>query len=111
MAQRKPTNIIQMEVNIRNIEQMTEFVRFFSKSSIEFTPKNDDFLNLLYKAISSGSILPSWLDSSIFQYYLHELIEIYPEDNNLKRYVKGYNEFDANDIEECSGLVAAVSSR
>lgn len=75
---------------------MIQFVRFFSKSSIEFTPKNDDFINLLYKAIQSGNILPSWLDGCIMQSYLNELIEMYPEDNTLKRYVKGYNNSDAD---------------
>lgn len=75
---------------------MIQFVRFFSKSSIEFNPKNDDFINLLYKAICSGNILPSWLDNSIFQDYLQDLIQMYPEDNSLKRYVKGYNNSDAD---------------
>ena len=89
-----------MEVKIRNIEQMTEFVRFFSKSSIEFTPTNDDFLNLLYKAISSGNILSSWLISPIFQCYVEELIQIYPEDNTLKRYIKGYKTSESEDMLE-----------
>jgi hypothetical protein len=89
-----------MEVTIRNIEQMTEFVRFFSKSSIEFTPKNDDFINLLYKAISSGSILPTWLSSQIFQDYVEEMIQMYPEDTTLKRYIKGYTTSDAEDMLE-----------
>ena len=89
-----------MDIRLRTIEDMIQFVRFFSKSSIEFTPKNDDFINLLYKAISSGNILPSWLDGCIMQSYLNELIEMYPEDNSLKRYVKGYNNSDADTMLE-----------
>jgi hypothetical protein len=85
-----------MDIRLRTVEDVVQFVRFFSKSSIEFTPKNDDFINLLYKAICSGNILPSWLDDCIFQSYLNELIEMYPEDNMLKRYVKGYNHSDVD---------------
>jgi hypothetical protein len=87
-----------MEVILRNTEEVVHFVRFLSKSTIEFTPKNDDFQNLLYKAICSGNILPSWLNSPIFQYYLEQIILMYPEDNTLKRYIKGYSTSDAEDM-------------
>jgi len=90
-AQRKPTNICQMDIKINNTDDLIQFVRFFSKTTLEFIPKDEEaFASLLYEAICSGSILPSWLNNSTFQKYLNQLIMLHPEDYRLKRCSKGY---------------------
>lgn len=83
-----------MEVKINNTDDVIQFVRFFSKTTLEFIPKDQErFLHLLYEAICSGSILPSWLNNSTFQNYVNLLILTHPEDNGLKRCAKGYTHY------------------
>ena len=85
-----------MELKIKTADDVTQFVRFFSKSTLKFIPA-DDFLPLLYEAICSGSILPSWLNN--FQNYMNQLILDHPEDQNLRRFIKGYvNDSDADEL-------------
>lgn len=79
-----------MELQINTIEELTQFIRIFSKSTLEFTPKNENFIDLLYKAIYSGNILPSWLSNSTCQKYVNQLILAHPEEQYLKKFVKGY---------------------
>lgn len=83
-----------MEVKINNTDDVIQFVRFFSKTTLEFIPKDEEkFLHLLYEAICSGSILPSWLNNSTFQNYVNLLILTHPEDHVLKRCAKGYTHY------------------
>jgi hypothetical protein len=86
-----------MEIQINTADDVIQFVRFFSKSTLEFIPKND-FSFLLYEAIRSGNLLPSWLNNSTFQNYLNQLILDNPEDQTLKRFIKGYSNSDANQM-------------
>ena len=87
-----------MELQIKTAEDLIQFVRFFSKSTLKFIPKDETtFLPLLYEAICSGNILPSWLNN--FQNYLNQLIIDHPEDQNLTRFIKGYaNNSDADEL-------------
>ena len=85
-----------MELQIKTADDVTQFVRFFSKSTLKFIPAHD-FLPLLYEAICSGNILPSWLNN--FQNYLNQLILDHPEDQNLRRFIKGYvNDSEADEL-------------
>jgi len=88
---------MELKIKINNTDDLVQFVRFFSKSSLTFIP-SEGFAPLLYEAICSGNILPSWLNHSIFQEYLNELIVLHQEDNKLKRYIKGYNDSDATEM-------------
>jgi hypothetical protein len=82
-----------MEVKINTTDDLIQFVRFFSKTTLECIPNNEqDFVSLLYEAISSGNVLPSWLNNSKFQNYVNELIMLHPEDTKLKRYAKVYTD-------------------
>lgn len=82
-----------MEIKINTTDDLIQFVRFFSKTTLEFIPKDEEkFLPLLYEAICSGNILPSWLNNPTFQKYLNQLIILHPEDYRLKRCVKGYTQ-------------------
>lgn len=91
-----------MDIKINTTDDLVQFVRFFSKTTLEFIPKDEQkFLPLLYEAICSGSILPSWLNNSTFQNYVNQLIMLHPEDHRLKRCAKGYvNDFDATQMLE-----------
>ena len=91
-----------MELKINNTDDLIQFVRFFSKTTLEFIPKDEGkFLSLLYEAICSGSILPSWLNNPTFQNYVNQLILTNPEDHLLKRCAKGYvHDSDASQMLE-----------
>lgn len=91
-----------MEIKINTTEDLVQFVRFFSKTTLEFISKDEEkFLPLLYEAICSGSILPSWLNNSTFQNYVNQLILTHPEDHRLKRCAKGYiHDSDASQMLE-----------
>lgn len=82
-----------MELKIKNTDDLIQFVRFFSKTTLEFIPKDEEkFISLLYEAICSGNILPSWLNNPTFQNYVNQLILTHPESHMLKRYSKGYTQ-------------------
>jgi hypothetical protein len=86
-----------MELKIHTAEDVRQFVRFFSKSSLTFIP-TDEFSSLLYEAIGSGTIFPSWLNNYTLQKCLNEMLVKYPEDQNLKRFIKGYSNSEADEL-------------
>lgn len=86
---------MELKINLQTANSLVDFVRFFSKTNLEFIPSDEDtFLNLLYEAICSGSVLPSWLNKPIFQNYLSKIELAHPDEQQLQRFiinVKGYS--------------------
>jgi hypothetical protein len=92
---------MELKIKINTTEDLIQFIKFFSKTNLDFIPMKEDFSTLLYEAICSGNILLSWLNNSTFQNYVNELITLHPEDNKLKLYLKGYTQdSDANEMLE-----------
>jgi hypothetical protein len=76
-----------IQIKLETEEDLVEFIKFLSKTSIQFTG-DGNFTNLLHKTILSGKITPSSLDNDIFSTYLESISKEYNEDERLQRFIK-----------------------
>jgi hypothetical protein len=68
----------QIKITIQTTGELVEFLQFFCKSSIQFTIENqEEFTDLLYKAIETACVKVRWLKNSVFSDYLDEIISKY----------------------------------
>lgn len=84
---------MELKIKISTNDEMLRFVKFFSKSSLEFTPANkDEFTKVLYDTICSGSLTPSCLKGSVFEEYLATIDLKYSDDTQVKNFINSVKE-------------------
>jgi hypothetical protein len=84
---------MELKIKISTNDEMLRFVKFFSKSSLEFTPANkEEFTEILYDTIRSGSLTPSYLKSSVFEEYLTAIDLKYSSGTQVKNFINGVKE-------------------
>lgn len=81
---------MDVSITITTQDEMTRFIKFFSKSGLQVHPSNPEaFVELLYTTIVSGSISQSWLSSDVFSEYVNILLSTYSEDEFLVKFIDG----------------------
>ena len=79
-----------VNLHLENVEDLVLFINFIYRKNINFTEDNN-FNNLLYKAISSGKLSATLLDNERYKNNLSAILKEYSEDKKLVKYIESIN--------------------